>query len=79
MQLSFKGQSRGHRYLLVGQRGVLPEQLREVRDSGTGSRIDPLLLYRIQLAQREGGRGVVQTYTYTAYCLHPVVGSFDSV
>lgn len=76
----FEGPSRGRRYLLVCQRGVLSEQLREVRDSGTSSGVDPFLLYRIQLLER-GGRWSSDVHTHrrnTPHCPHPVVGSFDN-
>lgn len=56
MELSFERPSGGRGYLLVCQRGVLSEQLREVRDPGAGSRVDPFLLYGVQLLER--GRGV---------------------
>ena len=80
---SFRRWSSGRRYLLVSQRGVLSEQLREVRHSSTGSRVDPFLLYWIQLLQRGGGGGAqmcthTHTHTHTKhtpYCPHPVVGS----
>lgn len=52
MELSFERPSGGWGYLLVCQRGVLSKQLREVRDPGAGSRVDPFLLYGVQLLER---------------------------
>lgn len=65
-----KGQSRGWCYLLVCQRGVLTEQLREVRDSGSSSRVDPFLLYRIQLLEGEVGGAQMCTHRRET---HPAV------
>ena len=65
----------GRSYLLVCQRGVLSEQLREVRDPSGGGRVDPLLLHRIQLLERgrvEVGLSREHTHTHTEGTHHTV-------
>lgn len=66
-------------YLLVGQRGVLSEQLREVRDSSSSGGVDPFLLYRIQLIKREvGGAQMCTQKRNPPRRAHPALASPDS-